>query len=65
MKSNVLINNTNSKMYIVFKDFVSGDTLIRGTIEELNRENNNAYKRAKERTLLDFYIDLQSITIWC
>lgn len=65
MKSNVIINNTNSRMYVFFKDFETGDTLITGTIEELERENNKVYKRLKERFIKDFYIDQQSITIWC
>lgn len=64
MKSNVLINNTSIKMYVFFKDFESGDRVISGTIEELERENNKAYKRLKERFIKDFYIDNQSITIW-
>ena len=64
MNSNVIIMSSNSKMYLTFKEHETNNALLSGTIEELERENNKAYKRLKNRYVKDFYINIQSIVIW-
>lgn len=64
MNSNVIIFSSNNKMYLTFKEHETNNTLLSGTIEELERENNKAYKRLKNRYVEDFYINIQSIVIW-
>ena len=51
-------------MYLTFKEHETNNTLLSGTIEELERENNKAYKRLKNRYVKDFYMNIQSIVIW-
>lgn len=64
MNSNVIILNSNNKMYLTFKEHETNNSLLSGIIEELERENNKAYKRLKNRYVKDFYINIQSIVIW-
>lgn len=64
MKTNVLINNTASNMYVKFIDHTDGDRLLMGVIEELAKEHNKLYFSLLDRHIKDFYIDRDSLTLW-
>lgn len=64
MKSNVLVNNTSSKMWVKFIDHNDGDRLLMGVIQELTKEKNKLYSSLLDKHIKDFYIDRDSLTIW-
>lgn len=64
MKSNVLISNTSSKMWIRFISHNDGVGLLMGVIEELTKEKNKLYYELLDRDIKDFYITRDTIKIW-
>ena len=64
MVAKQILNNCNQKFLVRFKDFNSGNQVYFGQLEELERIQDKAYRRLKERQIKDFYIENGILILW-